>query len=108
MSDEASDDEMHDADLSSPKATENGDAVQYGELNVSSLDSVAVGVAAGNIHLQSANAATLALPEASQLILVCIQQSLQPATLHTSPPKQAVMYHELISPLVHGIGQQRS
>lgn len=68
MSDEASDDEMHDADLTSPKATENGDAVQYGELNVSSLDSVAVGVAAGNIHLQSANAATLALPEASQHI----------------------------------------
>ncbi|DBB14069.1 TPA: hypothetical protein ACH3X3_001030 [Trebouxia sp. C0006] len=66
MSDEASDDEMHEADLSSPKATENGDAVQYGELNVSSMDSVAVGVAAGNIHLQSANAATLALPEGSR------------------------------------------
>ncbi|KAL0035002.1 hypothetical protein WJX79_005530 [Trebouxia sp. C0005] len=66
MSDEASDDEMHEADSSSPEATENGDAVQYGELNVSDLDSVAVGVAAGNIHLQSANAATLALPEGSR------------------------------------------
>lgn len=87
MSGEASDDEMHEADSSSPKATENGDAVQYGELNVSDVDSVAVGVAAGNIHLQSANAATLALPEASQLLLMCIQQSLQPATLHASPPE---------------------
>ncbi|DBA65631.1 TPA: hypothetical protein ACH3X2_002690 [Trebouxia sp. C0005] len=66
MSDEASDDEMHEADSSSPEATENGDAVQYGELNVSDVDSVAVGVAAGNIHLQSANAATLALPEGSR------------------------------------------
>ena len=82
MSDEASDDEMHEADLSSPKATENGDAVQYGGLNVSSMDSVAVGVAAGNIHLQSANAATLALPEASQLIFVCMQHNLQPGTLY--------------------------
>ncbi|KAA6428271.1 MAG: U4 U6 small nuclear ribonucleo PRP4 -like [Trebouxia sp. A1-2] len=41
MSGEASDDEMHEADSSSPKATENGDAVQYGELNVSDVDSVA-------------------------------------------------------------------
>lgn len=89
MSDEASDDEMHEADLSSPKATENGDAVQYGELNVSSMDSVAVGVAAGNIHLQSANAATLALPEASQIILCACSRafSQQHCTLHMSPPE---------------------
>lgn len=89
MSDEASDDEMHEADSSSPKATENGDAVQYDELNVSSMDSVAVGVAAGNIHLQSANAATLALPEASQIIFYACNRafSQQHCTLHTSPPE---------------------
>ena len=65
MSDKESDDEMHDADRGSPEAAENGDVVKYGELNVSGPDSVAAGVAAGNIHLQSTDAATLALPEAS-------------------------------------------
>ena len=62
MSDKESDDEMHDADATTnTAATPNGaaDAPVYGP------DSIAVGVAAGNIHLQSADAATLALPEAS-------------------------------------------
>ena len=75
MSDPESEDEVHDTDMSSPNATANGDVVQYGELNVPGQDSVAVGVAAGNIHLQSADAATLALPEASQCASACASHS---------------------------------
>ena len=62
MSDQEEDRDMPDA---------NGDAadvkpetVQYGELSISSAqDTIAAGVAAGNIHLQATDAATLALPE---------------------------------------------
>ena len=39
------------------------ESVQYGELQLSGQDTIAAGVAAGNIHLQSTDAATLALPE---------------------------------------------
>ena len=63
MSDKESDEEMQDDEMGSPDPVQNGDDVTFGELNVSGQDSVAAGVAAGNIHLQSANAATLALPE---------------------------------------------
>ena len=63
MSDKGSDDEMLDAEASSANAEQNGDPTKCGELSVSGQASVAAGVAAGNIHLQSANAATLALPE---------------------------------------------
>lgn len=63
MSDEESDHEMADAELGSSDADQNGKTVDFGELKVSGKDDVAAGVAAGNIHLQSANAATLALPE---------------------------------------------
>ena len=57
MSEKESDDEMHDADEAVPAAMPNGN------VNVPGSESVAAGVAAGNIHLQSADAATLALPE---------------------------------------------
>ena len=67
MSDKESDDEMHDAEAASPIAAANGESVKYGELHVSGPDSVALGVAAGNIHLQSTDAATLALPEVGVL-----------------------------------------
>ena len=63
MPDKESDDEMPDAEEGSPNAGHNGDNVEFGELKVSGKDDVAAGVTAGNIHLQSANAATLALPE---------------------------------------------
>lgn len=63
MSAEGSDGETPDIEMGSPKAEPNGNVVKYGELNMTGKDSVAAGVAAGNIHLQSADAATLALPE---------------------------------------------
>ena len=63
MSDKESDHEMPDVELGSSDAEPNGKTVDFGELKVSGKDDVAAGVAAGNIHLQSANAATLALPE---------------------------------------------
>ncbi|KAL3132459.1 hypothetical protein ABBQ32_009012 [Trebouxia sp. C0010 RCD-2024] len=66
MSDEESDHEMADAELGSSDADQNDKTVDFGELKVSGKDDVAAGVAAGNIHLQSANAATLALPEGSK------------------------------------------
>ena len=69
MSDKESDDDMQDAELGSQEAEQNGDVVKYGELSVSGQDSVAAGVAAGNIHLQSADAATLALPEVSNFAM---------------------------------------
>ena len=63
MSNKESDHDMPDAEPGSSDAEPNGKTVDFGELKVSGKDDVAAGVAAGNIHLQSANAATLALPE---------------------------------------------
>ena len=63
MSDKESDDEMLDADPTTASAAMSNGAA---DPPVSGPDSIAAGVAAGNIHLQSANAATLALPEASR------------------------------------------
>lgn len=63
MSDKESDHEMPDAELGSSNGDPDAKTVDFGELKVSGNADVAAGVAAGNIHLQSANAATLALPE---------------------------------------------
>lgn len=58
--------DMPDANGDASEPESKTEAVQYGELNISSAqDTIAAGVAAGNIHLQSTDAATLALPEAS-------------------------------------------
>ena len=67
MSNKESEDEIQDDEMGSPGPEQDEDDVKYGELNVSGQDSVAAGVAAGNIHLQSANAATLALPEVCRI-----------------------------------------
>lgn len=68
MSDKESDDEMPDAEVGLTDADQNGGTVDFGELKVSGKDDVTAGVAAGNIHLQSANAATLALPEVGSFL----------------------------------------
>ena len=85
MSDKESDDEMPDAEMGSSNAGQNGDTADFGELKVSGKDDVAAGVAAGNIHLQSANAATLALPEVgSSKYPICGVLVAQHAVQHTS------------------------
>ena len=64
-SDQDEDLDMTDANGNARETVSKSDTVQYGELNISSAqDTIAAGVAAGNIHLQTSDAATLALPEA--------------------------------------------
>ena len=93
MSDKESDDEMPDAELGSSKSEQNGDTVDFGELKVSGQDSIAAGVAAGNIHLQSANAATLALPEVrssrNSVFGMLVGQDAVQSVLHRPPPSHS-------------------
>ena len=66
MSDEEQDHDLPDANGNPETSQVKQETAQYGEVQLSSgQDTIAAGVAAGNIHLQSADAATLALPEVS-------------------------------------------
>ena len=73
-SDQDEDLDMTDANGTARETVSKSDTVQYGELNISSAqDTIAAGVAAGNIHLQSTDAATLALPEARHTPMTAIR-----------------------------------
>lgn len=93
MSDEEQDRDMPDANGDQESSQLKQETAQYGEVQLSSgQETIAAGVAAGNIHLQSADAATLALPEVSD------KQEIVPNMLAWSKTSAMLM----------SVGKQRS